>query len=107
MANLDVGNLTIEVPNENVQNVFSGKGVQVASARVIRDKESGRPRGFGIVELGAGEESARAIAELNGLDLEGRRLQGNGARPQARRDRGGSRDHCGHEKPSRGGGRSF
>jgi RNA recognition motif-containing protein len=106
LANLYVGNLSFDVTDASLQQVFSGKGFQVASARVFRDRESGRSRGFGFVEFGAGADSARAITELNGHDLEGRQLQGNGARPQARRDRGGSRDHCGHERPSRGGGRS-
>lgn len=104
MANLYVGNLSFEVTDESLQQVFSGKGFQVASARVIRDRESGRSRGFGFVELGAGEDFARAIAELNGQDLEGRQLQVNEARPQAPRDGGGSRDHWGHGKSNRGGG---
>jgi len=100
MANLYVGNLSFEVTDEGLQQVFSGKGFQVASARVIRDRESGRSR-----ELGAGEDSARAIAELNGHDLEGRQLQVNEARPQAPRDGGGSRDHWGHTGRSNKGGR--
>jgi RNA recognition motif-containing protein len=108
MANLYVRNLSFEVTDESLQQVFSGKGFQVASARVIRDGESGRSRGFGFVELGAGEDSARAIAELNGHNLEGRQLQVNEARPQAPRDGGGSRDHWGHtERPNKGGRRRF
>jgi len=88
MANLYVGNLSFEVTDESLQQAFSGKGFQVASARVIRDRESGRSRGFGFVELGAEEDSGRAISELNGHDLEGRQLQVNEALPQAPRDGG-------------------
>lgn len=88
MANLYIGNLSFDVTDESLQQAFSGKGFQVASARVIRDRESGRSRGFGFVELGAGEDFARAIAELNGHNLEGRQLQVNEARPQAPRDGG-------------------
>lgn len=108
MANLYVGNLSFEVTDEGLQQVFNAKGFQVASARVIRDRESGRSRGFGFVELGAAEDAARAIAELNGQNVEGRQLQVNEARPQAPRDRGGSRDHRGHTgRPNKGGRRRF
>lgn len=108
MANLYVGNLSYEVTDETLQQVFSAKGFQVASARVIREKETGRSRGFGFVELGAGEDTARAIAELNGQAMEGRLLQVNEARPQAPRDSGGSRDHWGHSRrPNKGGRRRF
>ena len=104
MANLYVGNLSFEVTDEGLQQVFSAKGFQVASARVIRDKESGRSRGFGFVELGPGEDTTRAITELNGHSMEGRALQVNEARPQASRDGGGSRDHWGHSgRPNKGG----
>ena len=102
MANLYVGNLSFEVTDDGLQQVFSAKGFQVASARVIRDRESGRSRGFGFVELGTGEDAARAIAELNGHSVEGRQLQVNKARPQAPRDGGGSRDHWGHGRPNKG-----
>jgi RNA recognition motif-containing protein len=106
MANLFVGNLSFDVTDEGLQQVFSDKGFQVASARVIRDRESGRSRGFGFVELEVEADSARAIAELNGHNLEGRQLQVNEARPQPSRDGGGSRDHWGHtRRPSNFGGR--
>ena len=78
-----------------MQELFSSKGFQVASARVIRDNESGRSRGFGFVELGPGEDMARVIAEVNGLTLEGRALQVNEARPQAPRGGGRGEPHGG------------
>jgi len=77
MAKLYVGNLSFEVTDSGLQELFSSKGFQVASARVIRDNESGRSRGFGFVELGPGEDMARAIAEVNGITVEGRALQVN------------------------------
>ena len=102
MANLYVGNLSFEMSDEGLQQVFNDKGFQVTSARVIRDRESGRSRGFGFVELGPGEDTTRAISELNGNSVEGRLLQVNEARPQAPREGGGSRDHWGHS-PNKGG----
>jgi len=103
MANLYVGNLSFEMTDETLQQVFSAKGFQVASARIIRDRETGRSRGFGFVELGAGEDAARAIAELNGNSVDGRQLQVNEARPQALEVGGGSRDHWGHGRFNKGG----
>ncbi|HUK53120.1 MAG TPA: RNA-binding protein [Candidatus Binatia bacterium] len=91
MAKLYVGNLAYEVTDDGLQQVFAGKGFQVASARVIRDADTGRSRGFGFVELNSNEDATRAITELHGASLEGRALQVNEARPQAPRgDRGGS-----------------
>ena len=89
MAKLYVGNLTHEATDESLQQIFVASGFKVESARVIRDMNSGQPRGFGFVELGANEDAAKAIAQLNGTDMNGRALQVNEARPQA--PRGGSR----------------
>ena len=91
MSKLYVGNLSFETTDDSLQQLFVSNGFQVASARVIRDMDSGRSRGFGFVELGPGEDAARAITQLNGFNLEGRALQVNEARPQAPRssDRGG------------------
>lgn len=88
MAKLYVGNLSFEVTDDGLQQLFIGKGYQVASARVICDRETGRSRGFGFVELGASDDVARAIGEMNGLNVEGRALQVNEARPQESRGRG-------------------
>lgn len=93
MSKLYVGNLPFEVTDDSLQQLFTGKGYQVASARVICDRETGRSRGFGFVELGASDDAARAIGELNGLDMQGRALQVNEARPQE--SRGGGGDHSG------------
>jgi cold-inducible RNA-binding protein len=82
MAKLYIGNLSFEVTDEGLQRMFVDKGYQVASARVICDRETGRSRGFGFVELGSNDDASRAIGEMNGLNVEGRALQVNEARPQ-------------------------
>ena len=89
MAKLYIGNLSFEVTDDRLQQMFVEKGYQVASARVICDRETGRSRGFGFVELGSGDDASRAIGEMNGLTVEGRALQVNEARPQE--SRGGRR----------------
>jgi len=89
MAKLYVGNLSFGMNDESLQQLFVEKGYQVSSARVITDRETGRSRGFGFVELGNDSDATKAIGELNGLDVEGRQLQVNEARPQESRGGGG------------------
>lgn len=101
MAKLYVGNLSFETTDDGLHQLFSTNGFKVDSARVIRDMDTGRSRGFGFVELGSGEDSARAITQLNGFTLEGRALQVNEARPQT--GRGGS-GGFGRGRDNRGGG---
>jgi RNA recognition motif-containing protein len=84
MAKLYVGNLSGRLTDGGLQQLFTAKGFPVTSARVICDREGGRSRGFGFVELGASDDVARAIAEMHGLNVEGRALQVNEARPQER-----------------------
>jgi RNA recognition motif-containing protein len=110
MAKLYVGNLPFAVTDESLQQFFASKGYEVQSARVVRDMGTGRSRGFGFVELGPNDDSARAISQLNGQSLDGRALQVNEARPQAPRgesgSRGGSdRDRGGSGRGRHGGGR--
>ena len=99
MAKLYVGNLAGEVTDNGLQELFTGKGFQVTSARVICDREGGRSRGFGFVELKSDDDVVRAIGEMNGLDVEGRVLQVNEAREQQPRGGGcrtpGDRVHSG------------
>jgi RNA recognition motif-containing protein len=111
MAKLYVGNLPFAVTDDTLQQFFASQGFEVQSARVVRDMGTGRSRGFGFVELGPNDDSARAISQLNGMSMEGRALQVNEARPQAARgdsggrggfDRGGGR---GRHGGGRGGGR--
>jgi len=91
MAKIYVGNLSFDTSDESLQQLFTGNGYQVESARVIRDMNSGRSRGFGFVEMGSSEEAAKAIAQLNGHSVDGRALQVNEARPQAARGHSGGR----------------
>lgn len=72
--NLYVGNLAYAITDAELQQAFSSFGV-VVSARVIFDRESGRSRGFGFVEMGARSEGEAAIAALHGIDLQGRKLR--------------------------------
>jgi RNA recognition motif-containing protein len=69
-----VGNLAYGTSDAALQGHFEARGFDVRSARVISDRETGRSRGFGFVELGGEDEARRAIAELDGAELEGRRL---------------------------------
>lgn len=81
-----VGNLAYAVTDEDLRAAFSAYG-QVASARVVQDRDTGRSKGFGFVEMSNNGEGEAAIAALNGKDLKGRVITVNQARP--REDRGG------------------
>ena len=89
MKKLYVGNLTFSMTDESLLQLFTDKGYKVGSARVITDRETGRSRGFGFVELGEEGDIAKAIGELNGMDVGGRALQVNEAREQESRGGGG------------------
>ena len=81
MANkLYVGNLSYDVNDEQLGEYFSQAGT-VASAIVIKDRNSGRSKGFGFVELSSDEEAKKAIETLNGQEFEGRKIVVNEARP--------------------------
>jgi len=84
--NIYVGNLPYNMSDETLGEIFSPYG-QVTSARVIKDKFTSRSRGFGFVEMANNEEADKAIAELNGKDVEDRDLKVSEARP--REDKGG------------------
>jgi len=85
---LYVGNLSFQTSSEDLQQLFSQAGT-VESASVVEDRETGRSRGFGFVEMSTNEEGQAAIQQFNGKDFNGRNLTVNEARP--REDRGGSR----------------
>ena len=95
--NIYVGNLSPEVTDEDLQQAFEAFG-QVSSVNVIKDKFSGRSRGFGFVEMPAKGEAQAAIDGLNGKELKGQTLTVNEARPRPEGRRGG---------PRGGGGRRF
>ena len=82
MSTIYVGNIPFSVDAEKVRDLFKPYG-EVESVNLITDRETGRPRGFGFVEMSSGAEEA--IAALNQTDLEGRTLTVNPARPRTER----------------------
>jgi RNA recognition motif-containing protein len=89
---LYVGNLSFETSGENLRQHFAQAGT-VESANVVEDRDTGRSRGFGFVEMSSREEGEAAIARFNGNDLNGRNLTVNAAKPRESRNegRGGGR----------------
>jgi RNA recognition motif-containing protein len=85
---LYVGNLAYGVSSSDLQQMFEPHGA-VQSAQVIMDRDTGRSKGFGFVEMGSEHEAQAAITALNGQQVDGRNLTVNEARP--REDRGGGR----------------
>jgi len=87
---LYVGNLPYQTTDGDLQQLFSQCGV-VASAKVISDRDTGRSKGFGFVEMSTDQEAADAIRRFDGTSYEGRKIAVNEARPQApRENRGGA-----------------
>ena len=85
---LYVGNLAYSVRDNHLEQAFSAYG-SVASAKVMMERDSGRSKGFGFVEMGSDSEALAAIEGLNGQSLEGRALTVNEARPMEPRSPGG------------------
>ena len=98
---LYVGNLAFSTSSEDLQQLFSQAGT-VESATVVEDRDTGRSRGFGFVEMSSKEEGNAAIQKFNGQDLGGRALNVNEAKP--REDRGGGRGGFGGGGNRGGGG---
>ena len=86
--NIYVGNLPFEVTEESLQVAFTEYG-QVTTARVITDRMTGRPRGFGFVEMPNNTEAEAAIKGMNGKDFQGRVLTVNEAKPRENSGGGG------------------
>ena len=87
-SKLYVGNLSYNTTSSELEQMFGQHGT-VQSAEVIQDRDTGRSKGFGFVQMGSDEEAQAAIAALNGQQSDGRALTVNEAKP--REDRGGSR----------------
>jgi RNA recognition motif-containing protein len=85
---LYVGNLSYDVDSSALEALFSAHGT-VQSAQIINDRDTGRSKGFGFVEMGSDEEAQAAIAALNGKENGGRALTVNEAKPREDRPRGG------------------
>jgi cold-inducible RNA-binding protein len=84
-----VGNLSFSVTDSSLQEMFAPFGT-VSSAKIIMDRDSGRSKGFGFVEMSTDQEAQEAISKLNGTQVEGRAITVNEARPQEPRSgRGG------------------
>ena len=85
---LYVGNLSFNSTDDDVRDAFSAHGT-VTSVNLIMDRETGRPRGFGFVEMSNDAEAASAVQALDGQDLDGRSLKVNIAKPREPRGGGG------------------
>jgi len=101
---LYVGNLGYEVTNDDLSKMFEAHGT-VESAQVIMDRDTGRSKGFGFVEMKTDQEAQAAITALNGQESGGRSLTVNEARPRTEGGRGGSGGRGG--QPGRYGGRRY
>jgi RNA recognition motif-containing protein len=97
---LYVGNLSYETTDADLDTLFAAHG-SVQSAQVIMDRDTGRSKGFGFVEMGSDSEAQAAIQALNGKEVGGRSLTVNEAKP--REDRGGGRGGYGGGGGGRGG----
>lgn len=100
---LYVGNLPFSASEESLTSLFSQAG-SVDSAKIIRDRDSGRSKGFGFVEMPADTEADEAIRRFNGQDFEGRPLTVSEARPQTDRPRTGGGGGGGFSRGGGGGG---
>jgi len=102
MTKIFVGNLSFDASEHAVRSLFEQYG-SVESVSLITDRETGRARGFGFVEMSVSAEAEQAIAHLNGRELDGRALNVNEARP--REERGGfGRGGGGGQRRGNGGG---
>ena len=84
MKRLYVGNLSFDATEDDVRNAFSAFG-EVSSVHMVTDRDTGRPRGFGFVEMADSDAADQAINSLNGSQLSGRALTVNEARPRPER----------------------
>ena len=86
---LYVGNLSFNTTSQDLEQMFGEFGT-VQSTNIIEDRETGRSRGFGFVEMSSAEEAQKAIAALDGKEVDGRALKVNEAKPQENRSGGGN-----------------
>jgi cold-inducible RNA-binding protein len=103
---LYVGNLSFSTSSEELKELFAQAG-SVESATVVEDRDTGRSRGFGFVEMASKEEGEKAIEQFNGTEMNGRSLTVNEARPREDRGNrgGGGRGYGGNRGGGGGGGR--
>ena len=107
MKNIFVGNLSFNTNEDELRQIFETYG-QVERVSILTDRETGRSRGFGFVEMNSNEDGEKAIAALNGSQFGGRTINVNEARPKTERagggGGGGGRERGGRERGGRGGG---
>lgn len=89
MKNLFVGNLSFQTTEDELRSLFESFG-EVTRAEIVKDRDSGRSRGFGFVEMAEEESAEKAVAALNGKEVQGRAVTVNEARPRPERNRFGS-----------------
>jgi RNA recognition motif-containing protein len=99
---LYVGNLAFATTSQELQDLFGTAGT-VESASVVEDRDTGRSRGFGFVEMSSKEEGEAAIAQFNGKEVNGRALNVNEAKPRENRSGGGGRGYAGGGRSGGGG----
>lgn len=99
---LFVGNLPFSATDQSIKEAFSRCGT-VESAKIITDRDTGRSKGFGFVEMSSDAEASEAISKLNGTELDGRAMSVSEAKPQAPRE--GGRGGFGGRSGGGGGGR--
>ena len=87
-TNLYIGNVSFETTNSDLEALFAQVGT-VSSVNIIMDRDTGRSRGFGFVEMGADSEAQAAIEQFDGYELQGRALKVNEAKPREPRGGGG------------------
>jgi cold-inducible RNA-binding protein len=88
VKNIFVGNLSFNTNEDELRQIFEGYG-QVDRVSILTDRDTGRSRGFGFVEMASDEDGEKAIAALNGSQIGGRTINVNEARPKAERGGGG------------------
>jgi cold-inducible RNA-binding protein len=103
---LYVGNLTYSTSDDGLRQLFEQHGT-VTSAQVIMDRDTGRSKGFGFVEMASDQEAQAAITALNGQQIDGRALTVNEARPKTEGGGGGGRGGYGGGGGGYGGGRRY
>ena len=110
---LYIGNLSYGTTEEMLRSAFETGGGTVSDVHIIMDRDTGRSRGFGFVEMASDNEAQAAIEAMDGFDLDGRQIRVNEAREKAPRSGGGGggprsgRGHGGNGYGGRGGGRRY
>jgi RNA recognition motif-containing protein len=93
--NIYIGNLSFDTTEDQLRQAFEGYG-EVSSVKIITDRDSGKPRGFGFIEMTSDNEATAAISGLNGHEMNGRELNVNEAKP--RNDSGNRTGNNGYRK---------